>query len=141
MTSQVHSITDAPLRHSTEQHARMVRYTVAMSTRVVCFVLAAVVGVVWQSWWAAVFVAAAIVLPYVAVVDANAGGDRYQARREDEGLAPQPRRLSTGGEDLPAEPRQWWEEEHDGAPSPSSAEGAVISGELSDDDAPDGTQS
>lgn len=139
MTSQVHSITDAPLRHSTEQHARMVRYTIAMSTRVVCFVLAAVVGVVWQSWWAAVFVAAAIVLPYVAVVDANAGGDRYQARREAEGLTTQPRRLSTGGDGPPEEPRQWWEEEHDAAHSPGSADGAVITGELDEDRTPDGT--
>lgn len=126
MTNQVHSITDAPLRHSAEQHGRMVRYTVAMSIRVVCFILAAVVGVVWHSWWAAVFVLAAAVLPYIAVVDANAGGDRYQARRETEGMEKQPRLLTTGGEN-----------EQDWVPSPDTHDSSVIAGELmTDDDAP-----
>lgn len=119
MTSQVHSITDAPLRHSAEQHTRIVRYTVAMSIRVVCFVLAAVVGVVWHSWWAAVFVLAAAVLPYVAVVNANAGGDRYQAHHEAEVLAARPQLLTSGEQ----------------ASSPEDAGAPVIPGELAEDDA------
>lgn len=123
MTNQVHSITDAPLRHSAEQHSRMVRYTVAMSIRVVCFILAAVVGVVWHSWWAAVFVLAAAVLPYIAVVNANAGGDRYLAQREGAGLEAQPQRLTTGRAD-----------DQDWASSPGRHDSSVIAGELINDD-------
>ncbi|MGI9003184.1 MAG: DUF3099 domain-containing protein [Pseudonocardia sp.] len=48
---------------------RMRRYLISMSVRTVCFVLA----VVFDGWVRWVFVAAAIVLPYVAVVAANAG--------------------------------------------------------------------
>lgn len=126
MTNQVHSITDAPLRHSAEQHGRMVRYTVAMSIRVVCFILAAIVGAVWHSWWAAVFVLAAAVIPYIAVVDANAGGDRYQARRETDWLDAEPQLLTTGTED-----------DQDWTASPGGHQSSVIAGELmTDDDAP-----
>lgn len=134
MTNPVHSITDAPLKHSVEQRARMIRYTVAMSIRIVCFILAAVVGMVWQSWWAIVFVVAAVVLPYLAVIDANAGGDRYMARREAEGLERQ-NILSDGDDDLPDEPLQWWEEEDESPTPPSNGSPAVISGELDGDDA------
>lgn len=134
MTNPVHSITDAPLKYSVEQRARMIRYTVAMSIRIVCFILAAVVGMVWQSWWAIVFVVAAVVLPYLAVIDANAGGDRYMARREAEGLERQ-NILSDGDDDLPDEPLQWWEEEDESPTPPSNGSPAVISGELDGDDA------
>ncbi|TLP97975.1 DUF3099 domain-containing protein [Nesterenkonia salmonea] len=134
MTNPVHSITDAPLKHSVEQRARMIRYTVAMSIRIVCFILAAVVGMVWQSWWAIVFVVAAVVLPYLAVIDANAGGDRYMARREAEGLE-RHNILSDGDDDLPDEPLQWWEEEDESPTPPSNGSPAVISGELDGDDA------
>src|SRR5699024_7651649 len=96
MSQPVHSITDAPVRHSVEQRSRMVRYTIAMSIRLVCFVAAAVVAVVWETWWALVPALAATVLPYIAVVNANAGGDRYAAQRADE--APQ-RQLGTGHEE------------------------------------------
>ncbi|RJN31220.1 DUF3099 domain-containing protein [Nesterenkonia natronophila] len=130
MTNPVHSITDAPLKHSVEQRARMVRYTVAMSIRIVCFILAAVVGVAWQSWWSIAFVVAAVVLPYIAVVDANAGGDRYMAQREAAGLERQ-NILSTGSEEPDEEPLQWWEDEDDdSAPLPSSGEPEVIPGQL-----------
>lgn len=112
----------------------MIRYTVAMSIRIVCFILAAVVGMVWQSWWAIAFVVAAVVLPYVAVVDANAGGDRYMARREAEGLERQ-NILSAGDADLADEPQQWWEEEDDAVPPAGNGTPAVISGELDGDDA------
>jgi hypothetical protein len=129
MTNPVHSITDAPLKHSVEQRARMIRYTVAMSIRIVCFILAAVVGVAWQSWWSIAFVVAAVVLPYIAVVDANAGGDRYMAQREAAGLEHQ-NILSAGGEE-PDEPLQWWEDEDDdSAQLPPSGEPEVILGQL-----------
>lgn len=125
MTKPVHSITDAPLKHSVEQRSRMVRYSVAMSIRIVCFILAAVVGVVWQSWWAVAFVVAAAVLPYVAVVNANAGGDRYMAQREAAGLDQRPR-LTASRED----PLMWWEEGETEPPQPRSDHPDVIPGQL-----------
>lgn len=55
----------------------MVRYAISMGIRLVCF-LAAVLVQNWMSW---VFLAAAAVLPYIAVTVANAGTDRYQHHR------------------------------------------------------------
>ena len=46
----------------------MVKYSIAMGIRVVCIALCLVV----QGWWLIVFAAGAIVLPYFAVVVANA---------------------------------------------------------------------
>ncbi|GAB3189642.1 DUF3099 domain-containing protein [Nesterenkonia suensis] len=82
MNEQVHSITDAPQRHSEEQHGRMVRYAISMGIRIVCFVLAVVV----QNWMTWVFLGLAVVLPYIAVTAANAGTDRYQRTREADDL-------------------------------------------------------
>lgn len=125
MSQPVHSITDAPVKHSVEQRQRMVRYSIAMSIRLVCFIAAAVVAVVWETWWAMALVAAATVLPYTAVVSANAGGDRYMAGRQS---AERPQlQLSTGDED--SEPRQWWEAEKDeeaGPQAPAVIEGVVV---------------
>jgi hypothetical protein len=52
---------------------RQKRYIISMSIRTVCFVAAIVVGSGWLRW---VLVAAAFVLPYVAVVMANSAGPR-----------------------------------------------------------------
>ena len=48
---------------------RQRRYVLSMTLRTVCFIAAIVVGPGWLRW---VLVAAAILLPYVAVVMANA---------------------------------------------------------------------
>ncbi|MBK7272538.1 MAG: DUF3099 domain-containing protein [Actinomycetales bacterium] len=55
---------------------RMRRYLITMAIRVLCFVLA----VVFEGWLRWVFVAGAAVLPYIAVVLANAVGPRWGAR-------------------------------------------------------------
>jgi hypothetical protein len=62
------SITSARTSHSEDLHKRQVRYLMSMGIRTVCFVLAIVTSgpVRW------ILVAAAIFLPYVAVVLANA---------------------------------------------------------------------
>ena len=62
------SITSARTSHSDDLHKRQVRYLMSMGIRTVCFVLAIVTTgpVRW------ILVAAAIFLPYVAVVLANA---------------------------------------------------------------------
>ncbi len=53
-----------------ERRSRLVKYTVAMSVRMVCIVL----GVVTQGWMMWVFFALAIFLPYFAVIIANEQG-------------------------------------------------------------------
>src|SRR5512133_178678 len=52
------------------------RYLIQMSVRVVCF-LGAVLIDHWTRW---LLLAGAVVLPYVAVLLANAGGERHAAR-------------------------------------------------------------
>ena len=58
-----------------ERRTRMVRYTVAMSVRMVCIVL----GVFTQGVFMWIFFALAIFLPYFAVVLANAQGAPKQS--------------------------------------------------------------
>jgi hypothetical protein len=53
-----------------ERRSRMIKYSVAMSVRMVCLVL----GVFSQGWLMWVFFALAIFLPYFAVIVANEQG-------------------------------------------------------------------
>jgi hypothetical protein len=69
---EVHSITDAGSPLSEEQAGRTRRYLWSMAIRTVCFILA----VVMPSPWRWLFVVGALVLPYIAVVMANAGRER-----------------------------------------------------------------
>lgn len=66
------SITSLPASPGEDRRKRMIKYTVAMSIRVVCVFLLFVV----HGWWLLVVLIGALVLPYVAVVLANnvAGG-------------------------------------------------------------------
>jgi uncharacterized ion transporter superfamily protein YfcC len=63
------SISEAKESLDDEMHHRMKRYLISMSVRTVCFILA----VVFEGWLRWTMAAAAIVLPYIAVVMANAG--------------------------------------------------------------------
>lgn len=65
-------ITSAPASLSDDVAARTRRYLLQMAVRVVCFVGAVAVDH-WSRW---VLLAGAVVLPYVAVVLANAGRER-----------------------------------------------------------------
>lgn len=67
------SVTTAPQSAADDQGVRVRRYLTAMGFRLVCFVLA-YFTTGWVRWS---FVAGAVVLPYVAVVLANAVGPRY----------------------------------------------------------------
>lgn len=78
--TDVHSISDAREAHSDEMRARMIRYTVSMSIRLVCFILIFVVPYGWLSW---VMIAGAVFLPYFAVVVANGGSDTSNIRHSD----------------------------------------------------------
>ncbi len=63
-------ITTATRPRSQDIAARQRRYLFSMSIRTVCFVLAIVFRTTPAAWF---FIAGAIVLPYIAVVVANAG--------------------------------------------------------------------
>jgi Protein of unknown function (DUF3099) len=63
-------ITTATRSRSDEISARQRRYLISMGIRTVCFVLAIVSIGHWFMW---IFIIASFVLPYVAVVAANAG--------------------------------------------------------------------
>jgi len=61
------SITSLPVSPADDRRRRMIKYTIAMTIRVICVLLLFVV----QGWWLIVVGIGAIVLPYVAVVLAN----------------------------------------------------------------------
>lgn len=69
----VQSVTSAPESMADDQGKRMRRYLIAMGLRLVFFVLA----VVTSGWLRWTFVGAAVFLPYIAVVLANAVGPRF----------------------------------------------------------------
>jgi hypothetical protein len=99
---EVFNITSAQRALSQEQAGRTRRYLVSMGIRTVCL-LAAVVVEGWPRW---ILVAGAVVLPYFAVVVANAG--RENDEPGDVGVTEQPRpalpapgREVTGKDDHP----------------------------------------
>jgi hypothetical protein len=61
------SITSLPPSPDEERHSRVVKYSIAMSVRLVCVVLCFFV----HGWFLLAAVIAALLLPYVAVVVAN----------------------------------------------------------------------
>lgn len=65
-------ITTAPPSPAQDVGRRERRYLIQMGTRVACFAAAVAIDH-WTRW---LFVAGAVVLPYIAVVLANAGQDR-----------------------------------------------------------------
>lgn len=70
------SITGAPESLAADQARRARRYLVQMGIRVVCFLLAVLL---WQRvplWVSLVLIVGAVVLPYIAVLFANAGRER-----------------------------------------------------------------
>ena len=72
VTGEVYSITAAPESLTDEQGPRTRRYLVSMTIRTACVLLAIVVPG-WPRW---VFIVGAVVLPYLAVVAANASRNR-----------------------------------------------------------------
>jgi hypothetical protein len=71
--ADVVSITSAPRSHSDDLDRRINRYLLSMLIRTICVVLVVVIDSPVR--WA--FAVGAVGLPYVAVVLANARGDRY----------------------------------------------------------------
>lgn len=76
-----HSITSLPASPDDERRSRMIKYTIAMSIRVLC-----IFGLLFaQGWWLAIFAAGAIFLPYFAVIVANVDSKRRGADVERPG--------------------------------------------------------
>jgi len=71
-------ITDARTAHSDDLRHHQIRYLLSMLVRTACFVAAVVI----DSWIRWVFLAAALFLPYIAVVMANAVSRRPPPRAE-----------------------------------------------------------
>lgn len=72
MVEQIHSITGAQMSTTDDQAPRTRRYLVSMGIRTAC-VIAAIIVPGWPRW---VLIAGAVILPYIAVVAANAGRGR-----------------------------------------------------------------
>ncbi len=72
----VHRVTSAPMSLAEDTDMRIRRYLITMAVRTACFILAVVVDG-WLRW---LFVLGAVLLPYVAVVLANAVGPRWGSR-------------------------------------------------------------
>ena len=75
------SITSIPRSPQDDRRSRMLQYSLAMGIRTVCIVLCIFV----RGWWLLIPALGAIVLPYIAVVLANAAGGRG---RNAEGYEP-----------------------------------------------------
>lgn len=75
------SATSLPRAPRDEAGARSIRYLIMMGIRIACFVL--MVLITPYGWYTWVFAAAAIFLPYVAVVTANVGHEARRDRPED----------------------------------------------------------
>ncbi|RXZ86508.1 DUF3099 domain-containing protein [Agromyces atrinae] len=76
-----HSITSLPASPDDERRSRMIKYTIAMSIRVLC-----IFGLLFaKGWWLAIFAAGAIFLPYFAVIVANVDSKRRGADVERPG--------------------------------------------------------
>lgn len=70
--SEVHAITSAGRSHTAQQHDRSRNYLIMMGIRIAAFV-AAFLTDGWVRW---ACVAAAVILPMIAVIIANSGAER-----------------------------------------------------------------
>ena len=75
MPASQQSVTSLPRSPQEDRHARMVKYTIAMTIRMVCILSCLFL----QGWWLAVAAVGAVVLPYFAVILANVGGNQGTA--------------------------------------------------------------
>lgn len=71
------AVTSLPRAPRDEARDRVRHYAITMGIRTICFIL--VFTVQPMGWWTWVFAIAAAVLPYIAVVFANAGDDSVSA--------------------------------------------------------------
>jgi len=98
MPAPQQSVTSLPRSPQEDRHARMVKYTIAMTIRMVCILSCLFL----QGWWLAVAAVGAVVLPYFAVILANVGGNQGTAVERPGGVVVVSARHS--GFPPPAEP-------------------------------------
>ncbi|MFC4121159.1 DUF3099 domain-containing protein [Nonomuraea zeae] len=67
--SDVHQVTDARPSLTADIRKREISYLIKMGIRTICLILAVVVPVPWP--YRLLFIAAAVFLPYIAVIGAN----------------------------------------------------------------------
>ena len=91
-SQEVHSITNAPEALADDMARRQKRYLVQMGIRVVCFGIAVVTWSRIPMWASLVLLVAAVVLPYSAVLFANAGRER----RDTDGTFMTPHEIDPG---------------------------------------------
>jgi len=70
--AKMQSITSIPRSPQDDRHSRVIQYSIAMAIRMVCIVLCLFV----RGWWLLLPAIGAVVLPYIAVVLANATTQR-----------------------------------------------------------------
>ncbi|MDH6180909.1 hypothetical protein M2152_001091 [Microbacteriaceae bacterium SG_E_30_P1] len=75
------SVTSLPEAPDVERNRRFTNYAIAMGIRTVCVILCFFV----QGWWLVLPILGAVILPYVAVVAANARAARPGAEVERPG--------------------------------------------------------
>jgi hypothetical protein len=68
-------ITTAAASRDEDIRARQRRYVLSMGFRTLCFVVAVIIGEGWVMW---VLIVAALLLPYIAVVMANAASSKSE---------------------------------------------------------------
>ncbi|MGV8968247.1 MAG: DUF3099 domain-containing protein [Cellulomonas sp.] len=91
-TPEVPRITSAPEPLADEVARRTRRYLIQMGIRVVCFLSAVLTWGLIPAWISWILIASAVVLPYFAVILANAGRER----RDVAPPAMAPRALESG---------------------------------------------
>lgn len=88
-------VTDAARSRVEERDERVRRYLWSMGVRTLCFILAVTLLHGWEQW---VAIAASLVLPWVAVIVANAGPVRPQ-RQQPAFFVPTPERAISSDDD------------------------------------------
>ena len=78
-TEEVYSITSAPEPLADDMARRQKRYLLQMGVRVLCFAAAVLTWGRIPMWASLLLIIAAVVLPYSAVLFANAGRERQES--------------------------------------------------------------
>ncbi|MFM5905772.1 MAG: DUF3099 domain-containing protein [Micrococcales bacterium] len=84
MANKPQTVTSIGIAPEQERRSRMIKYAIAMTIRSICVILAVVV----QGWAVWIFIAGAVLLPYFAVVLANAHDQSGNQRKHSTAIAP-----------------------------------------------------
>lgn len=121
MKKSAPAVTSLPRAPRDEARGRVRQYVITMSIRMACFVLMFVVQPFgWYTW---VFGLAAAVLPYIAVVFANAGDDSVETTAESPRLGLEAPVDEPAPAPVESRPSMITLHETPGAPEPRSSRG------------------